>query len=92
MWDMRKPDSYYEQFVAHIGPIFSLHWHPEERGWLGTAGRDKLVKVHVVDLLMFWHNQMELFLDHDNHKKLCNAILFKDMMHVTADYRIGYIS
>ena len=42
---MRRPDNCYEQFVAHIGPVFSLDWHPEERFWLGSAGRDKLVKV-----------------------------------------------
>lgn len=45
LWDMRKPDNCYEQFVAHIGPVFSLDWHPGERAWLGSAGRDKLVKV-----------------------------------------------
>jgi WD40 repeat protein len=46
LWDIRKPDNCIkEPFVAHIGPVFSIDWHSEEPDWLGSAGRDKLIKV-----------------------------------------------
>ncbi len=45
LWDIRKPDNCIQPFVAHIGPVFSIEWHSEEPDWLGTAGRDKLIKV-----------------------------------------------
>jgi WD40 repeat protein len=45
MWDMRRTDMYYHQFTAHNGPIFTLDWHPEERNWIATGGRDKFIKV-----------------------------------------------
>ncbi|XP_031570799.1 GATOR complex protein WDR24-like [Actinia tenebrosa] len=45
MWDMRRTDMHYHQFMAHNGPIFTIDWHPEERNWIATGGRDKFVKV-----------------------------------------------
>ncbi|XP_046842250.1 GATOR complex protein WDR24-like [Xenia sp. Carnegie-2017] len=45
LWDIRKLDNCIQHFVAHIGPTFSIDWHPDEADWLGTAGRDKLIKV-----------------------------------------------
>ena len=45
LWDLRKPDHAFFQFTGHYGPVFSLDWHPEDRSWLGTGGRDKKIKV-----------------------------------------------
>lgn len=45
IWDMRRPDRCEKQFPAHSGPVFSVSWHPEEKNWLATAGRDRTVKV-----------------------------------------------
>ncbi|KAK3108630.1 hypothetical protein FSP39_012068, partial [Pinctada imbricata] len=45
MWDMRRPDRAEKQITAHSGPIFTLDYHPEDRNWLATAGRDKMIKV-----------------------------------------------
>nr|KAG5698058.1 hypothetical protein BaRGS_016706 [Batillaria attramentaria] len=45
MWDMRRPDKSERQFTAHNEPVFSLDWHPEDKNWLATAGRDKMIKV-----------------------------------------------
>ena len=45
IWDLRKPDKCERQFTAHSGPIFALDWHPEDKHWLATAGRDKAIKV-----------------------------------------------
>ena len=45
LWDLRKQDHPLFQFTGHYGPVFSLDWHPEDRSWLGTGGRDKKIKV-----------------------------------------------
>ncbi|OWF39356.1 WD repeat-containing protein 24 [Mizuhopecten yessoensis] len=45
IWDMRQPDRVQKQITAHSGPVFSIDWHPEDRNWIGTAGRDKSIKV-----------------------------------------------
>ena len=45
LWDLRKPDHHYNQFTAHSGPVFTLHWHPEDRYWLSTGGRDQSIKI-----------------------------------------------
>ncbi|MGH0183901.1 UNVERIFIED_CONTAM: hypothetical protein FKN15_019485 [Acipenser sinensis] len=45
LWDIRRPDRYERMFTAHNGPVFCCDWHPEDRGWLATGGRDKMVKV-----------------------------------------------
>lgn len=45
LWDLRKPDHTLSQFTGHSGPVFSLDWHPEDRSWLCTGGRDKQIKV-----------------------------------------------
>lgn len=50
LWDIRKLDNCIQHFVAHIGPTFSIDWHPDEADWLGTAGRDKLIKVRTDEL------------------------------------------
>ena len=39
------PDKVEKQFTAHSGPVFSIDWHPEDRNWFATAGRDKTIKV-----------------------------------------------
>lgn len=44
MWDIRKPEKYFQHFTAHSGPIFACDWHPEVT-WLATASRDKTIKV-----------------------------------------------
>ncbi|XP_076154666.1 GATOR2 complex protein WDR24 [Alosa pseudoharengus] len=45
LWDIRRPDRYERMFTAHTGPVFCCDWHPDDRGWLATGGRDKMVKV-----------------------------------------------
>ncbi|XP_013785555.1 GATOR complex protein WDR24-like isoform X1 [Limulus polyphemus] len=45
IWDMRRTDRYEKQFTAHTGPVFTCDWHPEERRWLATGGRDKTIKI-----------------------------------------------
>ncbi|KAJ8314741.1 hypothetical protein KUTeg_006891 [Tegillarca granosa] len=45
IWDLRRPDRFEKQFTAHSGPVFCIDWHPEERHWFATAGRDKIIKV-----------------------------------------------
>lgn len=46
IWDTRRPDRVERQItLAHNGPVFTCDWHPEERRWLATAGRDKTIKV-----------------------------------------------
>ncbi|XP_071101858.1 GATOR2 complex protein WDR24-like isoform X1 [Haliotis cracherodii] len=45
IWDMRRPDRYESVFTAHSGPVFSHDWHPEDKNWMATAGRDKLIRV-----------------------------------------------
>ncbi|XP_008206371.1 GATOR complex protein WDR24 isoform X2 [Nasonia vitripennis] len=44
LWDLRRPDKYFQHFTAHSGPIFACDWHPETT-WLATASRDKTIKV-----------------------------------------------
>ena len=45
LWDMRNTSRWERQFTAHGGPVFSIDWHPDERNWLASGGRDKLLKV-----------------------------------------------
>ncbi|MBN3275542.1 WDR24 protein, partial [Polyodon spathula] len=45
LWDIRRPDRYERMFTAHNGPVFCCDWHPDDRCWLATGGRDKMVKV-----------------------------------------------
>ncbi|XP_059835219.1 GATOR complex protein WDR24 isoform X3 [Hypanus sabinus] len=45
LWDIRRPDRYERMFTAHNGPVFCCDWHPDDKGWLATGGRDKMVKV-----------------------------------------------
>ncbi|KAK7109667.1 GATOR2 complex protein WDR24-like isoform X2 [Littorina saxatilis] len=45
IWDMRRPDRCEKHFTAHNEPVFALDWHPEDKHWLATAGRDKMIKV-----------------------------------------------
>jgi len=42
---MRRPDRVEKQVTAHSGPVFAINWHPEDRNWLATAGRDRMIKV-----------------------------------------------
>ena len=42
---MRNPQRWERQITAHNGPAFALDWHPEEKTWLATGGRDKMLKV-----------------------------------------------
>jgi len=39
--------------MGHNGPTFAIDWHPEERNWVASAGRDKLVKVLPSSYLYF---------------------------------------
>ncbi|XP_062515245.1 GATOR2 complex protein WDR24-like isoform X2 [Corticium candelabrum] len=45
LWDLRNLNTYERQLTVHNGPTFCCDWNPEERHWLATAGRDKIIKV-----------------------------------------------
>lgn len=45
LWDMRRTDKCERQFTAHSGPVFTCDWHPEEKRFLATGGRDKAIKI-----------------------------------------------
>lgn len=45
LWDTRMPSSPPNQYMGHNGPTFAIDWHPEEKTWVASAGRDKMVKV-----------------------------------------------
>lgn len=44
-WDYRRNDRVLLQELVHQEIVFSLDWHPEERHWLATSGRDKTIKI-----------------------------------------------
>ncbi|XP_067934537.1 GATOR2 complex protein WDR24-like [Watersipora subatra] len=44
IWDYRNPSSCQLEFPAHSGPVFALHFHPEEK-LLASGGRDKFIKI-----------------------------------------------
>jgi len=45
IWDMRNPHRCERHVTAHNGPTFSIDWHPDDRNWIASAGRDKFIKV-----------------------------------------------
>ena len=45
LWDTRMPNSPLNYYMGHNGPTFAIDWHPEEKTWVASAGRDKMVKV-----------------------------------------------
>ena len=45
LWDTRVPNSPLNHYMGHNGPTFAIDWHPEEKTWVASAGRDKMVKV-----------------------------------------------
>lgn len=45
LWDSRQPSSPIIQFMGHNGPTFAVDWHPEEKNWVASAGRDTMVKI-----------------------------------------------
>ena len=45
LWDTRMPNSPSNHYMGHNGPTFAIDWHPEEKTWVASAGRDKMVKV-----------------------------------------------
>ena len=45
---MRKGDKSEKLFTAHNEPVFAVDWHPEDKNWLATAGRDKMIKVRLL--------------------------------------------
>ena len=49
LWDTRRPDRCEKQWPAHNNHVFACDWHPEQRGVLATAGRDKTIKVWDTD-------------------------------------------
>lgn len=59
LWDMRRPDKMEKQLTAHSGPVFTIDWHPDDKNWLGTAGRDKMIKVSTI---LDWIWQVEYML------------------------------
>jgi len=34
-----------KHWPAHSSLVFACDWHPEQRNWLATGGRDKTIKV-----------------------------------------------
>ncbi|XP_068715424.1 GATOR2 complex protein WDR24-like isoform X3 [Montipora capricornis] len=45
LWDSRQTGSPIIQYMGHNGPTFAVDWHPEEKNWVASAGRDTMVKV-----------------------------------------------
>ncbi|KAL8586391.1 hypothetical protein ACOMHN_023006 [Nucella lapillus] len=45
LWDLRRPDRCEKHFTAHNEPVFAIDWHPDDKYWLATAGRDKMIKL-----------------------------------------------
>jgi len=45
LWDSRQPNYPINSFMGHNGPTFAIDWHHEERNWVASAGRDKMIKV-----------------------------------------------
>ncbi|XP_023322719.1 GATOR complex protein WDR24 [Eurytemora carolleeae] len=45
LWDMRRTDRCEKHWPAHSSLVFACDWHPEQRNWLATGGRDKTIKV-----------------------------------------------
>lgn len=43
---MRNPGRCEKFFTSHNGPTFSIDWHPEDKNWIASAGRDKVIKVN----------------------------------------------
>ncbi|XP_071480609.1 GATOR2 complex protein WDR24-like [Diadema antillarum] len=44
-WDYRRTDRVLLDFPVHNGPAFNLDWHPTEKQWIATCGRDKVIKI-----------------------------------------------
>lgn len=42
---MKQPNQCYNHFQAHSNSVFTLNWHPEDKYWLATGGRDYFIKV-----------------------------------------------
>ncbi|XP_013392028.1 GATOR complex protein WDR24 [Lingula anatina] len=45
LWDLRRPDKWEKMFTAHSGPAFTLDWHPDDKNWIASAGRDRSIKI-----------------------------------------------
>ena len=54
LWDSRQPSSPINSFMGHNGPTFAIDWHHEERNWVASAGRDKMIKVASRLSLDYW--------------------------------------
>ena len=71
LWDTRMPSSPPNQYMGHNGPTFAIDWHPEEKTWVASAGRDKMVKVmstsnlpaKFMSLFLVWSQLLPLFGD-----------------------------
>lgn len=71
LWDTRMPNSPSNHYMGHNGPTFAIDWHPEEKNWVASAGRDKMVKVmstpnlpaKFMSLFLVWSQLLPLFGD-----------------------------
>lgn len=45
---MRNTSRWERQFTGHTGPAFSIDWHPEDKNWIASAGRDRQIKVRTI--------------------------------------------
>ena len=52
IWDIRVPNKFERQFTAHGEHVLSIDFHPDEKNWLATSGRDRLIKVCVMHYIM----------------------------------------
>jgi WD40 repeat protein len=50
IWDRRYPDTSIKALSCHSGPAYCCSWHPEHEQWIMSAGRDKMIKVHDIQL------------------------------------------
>jgi WD40 repeat protein len=48
IWDIRKTTAFERKITAHRGPCLAIDWHPRDRNWIASGGRD--LELHVWDL------------------------------------------
>jgi WD40 repeat protein len=99
IWDRRFPDSSIRAQSCHSGPAYCCSWHPDHEQWIMSAGRDKMIKVHDIQLgklrevytvpALFSVVRAKWRLGHKYHVTSCS--LFLDNVVAVWDVRRPYI-
>ena len=48
--------------MGHNGPTFAIDWHHEERNWVASAGRDKMIKVASRFSVDYWAYLFKMYI------------------------------